>query len=131
MRSACSTVESRWAIRQVMASRLAATSRIVWLISSSVSESRELVASSNTRSCGLRSRARAIDRRCFSIARDRQALLLAAGDLDAALADHRVQAAAGALQEALHGGLLQHFQALSVRGLGAHEAQVLADRAGE
>ena len=44
----------------------AATSRIVRLISSSVSESSDEVASSNTRSCGLRSSARAIDSRCFS-----------------------------------------------------------------
>ena len=49
-----------------MASRLAATSRIVWLISSSVSESSDDVASSNTSSCGRRSSARAIDSRCFS-----------------------------------------------------------------
>src|SRR5664279_1199211 len=33
---------------------------------------------------------------------DREALLLAAGDLDAALADHRIQAAAGARQQPLH-----------------------------
>src|ERR1035437_10209059 len=62
---------------------------------------------------------------------DRQALLLAARDLDATLADHRVQTLAGAPQQPLHGGLLQHFEALLVRGIGPHEAQVFADRARE
>src|ERR1035438_9655980 len=120
MRSACSTVERRWAIRQVMAARLAATSRMVWLISSSVSESSGEVASSKTSNCGLRNRARAMERRCFS-----------PPETLAALADHRVQAAIGAPQQALHGGLLENLQALLVGGLGPHEAQVFADRAGE
>src|SRR6266849_4552466 len=66
MQSACITVERRCAINMVMASRLAATSRIVWLISSSVKESNEEVASSNTRNSGRRSRARAMEIRCFS-----------------------------------------------------------------
>ena len=66
IRSACMIVDSRWAIRIVMTSWLVPTSRIVWPMSSSVSESRDEVASSNTRRCGRRRRARAIDRRCFS-----------------------------------------------------------------
>ena len=44
-----------------MASRLFATLRMVWLISSSVNESSEDVASSNTSSSGFRSKARAME----------------------------------------------------------------------
>jgi len=43
-----------------------ATSRMVSLISSSVQESSDEVASSNTSNCGRRRRARAIESRCFS-----------------------------------------------------------------
>ena len=66
MRSACSTVDRRCAISTVITWRPRATSRIVWLISSSVSESSDEVASSKTSSCGRRSSARAIESRCFS-----------------------------------------------------------------
>src|SRR6266436_5069630 len=66
MQSACRMVESRWAINIVIASRLTATSRMVSLISSSVKESSDEVASSNTSNCGRRRRARAIESRCFS-----------------------------------------------------------------
>ena len=65
MVSAWSTVDSRCAIRMVI-TWLDATSRIVLVISSSVSESSDEVASSNTSSRGRRSSARAIDSRCFS-----------------------------------------------------------------
>ncbi len=120
MRSAWSTVESRWAIRMVI-TWLEATSRMVSVISSSVSESSDEVASSKTSRCGRRSRARAMDRRCFSPPET----------LTPALADHRVEAAVGARQQAVAGGLLQHLQALGVGGVGLHEQQVLADRARE
>src|SRR6266705_5460600 len=66
MQSACRMVESRWAINIMIASRLTATSRMVSLISSSVKESIDEVASSNTSHCGRRRRARAIESRCFS-----------------------------------------------------------------
>src|SRR5439155_1572104 len=52
--------------RLSIARALPATSRIVRLIASSVSESSDDVASSNTSRCGLRSRARAIESLCFS-----------------------------------------------------------------
>src|SRR5471030_2903706 len=120
MQSAWSTVDRLWAIRQVMASRLVATSRMVWLISSSVSESSEEVASSNTSNCGRR-----------SSARDGEPLLLASRDLHAALADDGVEAAGGALEQVLHGGLLDHLQAFFVGGIRPHEAQVLANGPGK
>src|SRR6478672_1442690 len=66
MLCAWSTVERRWAIKIVIASRVSATSRMVWLMPSSVRESRADVASSKTRSWGRRSRALAMDKRCFS-----------------------------------------------------------------
>src|SRR6185369_10506398 len=62
---------------------------------------------------------------------DRESLFLAAGDLDAALADHRVEAAVGARQQAVAGGLLEHLQALGVARSRIDEEEVLADRAGE
>ncbi len=62
---------------------------------------------------------------------DRQPLLLAARDLDAALADHRVEPAVGARQQAVAGRLLQHLEALRVGGVRVDEQQVLADRARE
>src|SRR6478672_7731368 len=62
MRSACITVDSRCAIKIVITSRELATSRMVRLISSSVRESSDDVASSNTSRCGLRSSALVIGR---------------------------------------------------------------------
>ena len=121
MRSACITVERRWAIRIVITSRLLATSRIVRLISSSVRESSEEVASSKTSRCGRRSRARAMESRCFSppetftppspITVSRP--LLGRGPAGCA------------------GGAAQHLQALGVGGVRPHEEQVLADGARE
>ena len=63
---------------------------------------------------------------------DRQALLLAAGDLHAALADHRVEPLVGAREQGVARRLAQHVEALARRWRrGLHEEQVLADRAGE
>ena len=64
--SACRIVDSRCAIRIVMPSCSRATSRMVRLTSSSVRESSDEVASSNTSNCGFLSKARAMDSRCFS-----------------------------------------------------------------
>ena len=64
-------------------------------------------------------------------ARDREPLFLAARHLDAAFADHRVESAVGARQQAVTGRLAQHVQALVVGRRRIHEQQVLADRAGE
>ena len=64
-------------------------------------------------------------------ARDRQPLLLAARDLHAAFADHRVEAPVGARQQAVARRLAQHVEALGVGRRRVHEQQVLADRAGE
>ena len=53
-------------MRMVIASPPRATSRIVSMMPSSVSESSDEVASSKTSRCGCRSSARAIESRCFS-----------------------------------------------------------------
>ena len=60
---------------------------------------------------------------------NRQPLLLAAGDLDAAFADHRVEAAVGARQQAVARRLAQPVEALVVGRRRVDEQQVLADRA--
>ena len=62
------------------------TSRMVRVISSSVSESRDDVASSKTRSLGSAQES----------AGDGESLFLASGDFDSALADEGVEAVAGA-----------------------------------
>ena len=97
MRSACITVDRRWAISTVITAVVAGRRR-GWcgVISSSVSESSDEVASSKTSRCGRRRSARAIDRRCFS----------PPGDLHAALADDGVEALVGAGQQAVAGRAL-------------------------
>jgi hypothetical protein len=62
---------------------------------------------------------------------DRQPLLFAAGDLDPAFADDRVEPVRGAREQAVAGGLAQDLEALRVRRRRVREQQVLADGAGE
>ena len=94
---------------------------MVRLISSSVSESSDEVASSNTSRCGRRRSARAIDRRCFSPPETftPPSPMTVSRPLSAR-ASRPSQAARS-----------QHLEALRVGRVGAHEEQVLADRAGE
>ena len=120
MRSACMTVDRRCAIRIVIASRRSATSRMVWLISSSVSESSDDVASSKTSRCGPAEQR----------AGDREALPLAAGHLHAALADHGVETLVGAGEQAVAAPASAR-PGIPRRWRRADEEQVLADRAGE
>ena len=87
-----------------MASPLVATSRIVSTMPSSVSESSDEVASSKTSRCGRRSSARAIDSRCFS----------PPDTLTPPSPMTRVEPAVRAREQAVAGGLLQHFEALRV-----------------
>src|SRR5690606_16755246 len=62
---------------------------------------------------------------------DRQALALAAGELHAHLADPRRQPLAGLLQQVGARGLLERRDHLFIGGVGLHELQVLAQRAGK
>src|SRR5579862_2533847 len=58
-------------------------------------------------------------------------MLFAARNFHAALADHGVESAIGALQQPAGRGLPQHLEAFLVGGAGPHEAQILADRSRE
>src|SRR2546425_12885053 len=64
-------------------------------------------------------------------ARDRQALLLASRDLDAAFADDRVEATGRPREQIVAGRLPQHLEALGIGRRRVHEQQVLANRARE
>ncbi len=59
--------------------------------------------------------------------RDGEPLLLAAGNFDAAFADHGIEAAVGARQQAFDGGLAEDIHAFRVGGVGTDEKQVLAN----
>ena len=122
MRSACRIVDSRCAIRIVIASPLrrdVADRLDDPLFGERVERRGRLVEHQQVRTAQQR-------------ARDRQPLLLAARHLHAAFADHRVEARVGARASRLsHAALLQHVEALGVGRRRVHEQQVLADRAGE
>ena len=98
----------------------AETSRMVRLISSSVSESSADVASSNTSRCGWRSSARAIERRCFS-----------PPEIFMPPSPITVSRPLSARREASRGRPVQHVDALGVGGVRADEEQVLANGPGE
>jgi hypothetical protein len=95
----------------VITSALSATSRIVRLISSSVSESSDDVASSNTRRCGSRRRARAMESRCFSPPE----IFMPPSPITVS------RPLVGAAEERRRGGAAHDVEALLVGRLGAHE----------
>ena len=117
MRSAWSTVERRWAMRIVIASRLWLTSRIVLA---------DLVLGDR-----VERRGRLVEDEQVGVAqqgaRDREALALAARDLHACFSDDRVQSLVRPREQAVARRASQRVQHLRVARSGAHEQQVLAN----
>src|SRR5207245_10776122 len=62
---------------------------------------------------------------------DRKTLLLASRDLYTTFSDQRIQAAIGARQQTMSGGLLQYLHTLTISCVRIHEKQVFSDRARE
>jgi len=62
---------------------------------------------------------------------DGEALLLAAGNLDAAFTDDGIEAAIGTGEQGLNGSLAEDVETLGIGGIGLDEEQVFADGAGE
>ena len=112
-------VDSRCAIRIVITSAFCPTSRMVEVISSSVIESSDEVASSNTSSRGLRSNARAIDSRCFSPPETFTP--------PSPISVSRPLSARASSESRSRSP--QHFQAFRIRGVRPDEQQVLANGA--
>src|SRR5450759_2827048 len=64
-------------------------------------------------------------------ARDREALLLSARDLDAAFADQRIEPLVSSRQQSVRRRLVQHVEALFVGRVWIHEFEIFTDRSRE
>jgi len=117
--SECITVESRWAMRIVIRSLRLEISLMVSLISSSVRESSDDVASSNTRSwaCEVTPCNR---QRCFHPLK-----------LSPAFADQCIKSFIGTGEQRLAGCFVENVQAILIGGFGVYKEEIFPDCSGE